>query len=259
MATYKKRGYKPKKEKIVSDVEETIDVSDSTTAEVFNTLDESASKTEAWVEKNQKAIFGVIIAIAVLSIGYLLYQKFVNEPNQLEASSELFQAQSFYEKALTATEGQDSLYRLALGGRGGKYGFEDIADKYSGTASGNLANFYAGMSHLNTQNYDKAIQYLDSYKGSDEMTGAQAQGGIGDAFAQLGQKEEALKYYNQASTSKSNDVITPRYALKAGLIALELGNKAEALKHFSNIVANYKESTEFKKAEIYKAQAEAMQ
>ena len=50
MATYKKRGGKPrtKAEKDVL-VEE-----NSTTAEVFNTLDEGASRTEAWVEKNQK-------------------------------------------------------------------------------------------------------------------------------------------------------------------------------------------------------------
>ena len=50
MATYKKRGYKPKtKEDKKSAIEE-----QSTTAEVFNTLDEGASKTEEWVVKNQK-------------------------------------------------------------------------------------------------------------------------------------------------------------------------------------------------------------
>jgi hypothetical protein len=49
MATYNKRGYKPKnKEGKAHDIE-----TGSTTAEVFNTLDESASKTEAFVEKNQ--------------------------------------------------------------------------------------------------------------------------------------------------------------------------------------------------------------
>mgnify|MGYP003720007231 CR=1 FL=1 len=53
MATYKKRGYKPKtKAEKESQIEQ-----ESTTAEVFNTLDETASKTEAWVEKNQKIIF----------------------------------------------------------------------------------------------------------------------------------------------------------------------------------------------------------
>ena len=66
MATYKKRGGKPttKAEK------ETQLEENSTTAEVFNTLDEGASKTEAWVEKNQKGILGFIIVVAVLVLGY---------------------------------------------------------------------------------------------------------------------------------------------------------------------------------------------
>ena len=44
MATYKKRGYKPKKEKISQEVEENFDETQSTTAEVFNTLDDTANK-----------------------------------------------------------------------------------------------------------------------------------------------------------------------------------------------------------------------
>ena len=54
MATYKKRGNKVKGENAerISKVEQ-----ESTTAEVFNTLDEKASKTEDWVIKNQQNIF----------------------------------------------------------------------------------------------------------------------------------------------------------------------------------------------------------
>ena len=58
MATYKKRGHKPKtKGEKQQNIEE-----GSTTAEVFNTLDETASKTEDFVAKNQKYIF-IIIAL----------------------------------------------------------------------------------------------------------------------------------------------------------------------------------------------------
>lgn len=60
MATYNKRGYKAPKEKEekldANFIEETpnVDEKDSATAGVFNTLDETASKTEAWVEKIKK-------------------------------------------------------------------------------------------------------------------------------------------------------------------------------------------------------------
>jgi len=255
MATYKKRGYKPKtkadKEKELED--------GSATAEVFKTLDEGASKTEAWIEKNQKIIFGFVSVIALCVLGYLLYQKYYQEPRQLEASNEMFQAQSFYTDALNATIGQDSLYNLALNGRGGKYGFIDIADKYSGTAAGNQANYYAGMAYLSTKKYQDAINHLDKYKGSDEMTGPLAKGAIGDAFAQLNQLDEALKYYEAAASLRSNDVTTPRFLLKAGITALNLNKAAVALKHFNAITENYSESTEAVKAKTYKGQAEAMQ
>ena len=59
MATYKKRGGKPStKAQKETSIEE-----GSTTAEVFNTLDQSASRTEEWVIKNQKYIF-IIVGLA---------------------------------------------------------------------------------------------------------------------------------------------------------------------------------------------------
>ncbi|MEL6810262.1 MAG: tetratricopeptide repeat protein [Bacteroidota bacterium] len=255
MATYKKRGYKPK-----TKVEKEVELEDgSTTAEVFKTLDEGASKTEQWIEKNQKIVFGAIALIALCVLGYLLYQNFYLEPKQEEAANEMFQAQSFYNEALNATAGQDSLYNLALNGRAGKYGFIDIADKYGATAAGNMANYYAGMAFLSTNKYQEAINYLDKYKGGDEMTGPLAKGGIGDAFTQLGQDTEALKYYEEAATMRTNEVTTPRFLLKAGITALNLNQGAKALQHFTNIVDNYPESIEATKAKIYKGQAEAMQ
>ena len=81
MATYKKRGYKPKNKA----EEKEFDVQDSTTAEVFSTLDESASKTEAWVSKNQNYILGAIILVAVGILGYLGYNEFIQKPKEQSA------------------------------------------------------------------------------------------------------------------------------------------------------------------------------
>ena len=258
MATYKKRGYKPKT-KAEKESVDSMSGENSATAEVFNTLDQGASKTEAWVEKNQKIILGVVGVVAIAVIGYILYQKFIQEPKQAEAVDEMFQAQSYYERALTNTAESDSLFRLSINGYGGKYGFKDIVEKYGSTATGNSARYYAGMAHLRTGNYQEAIDYLDDYKGKDGITGAQAEGAIGDAFAQLNQKEEALKYYAKAVAVDNNDVTTPRYLLKAGIVALDLGKKADALKYFTQIVEDFDASTEAAKAKVYKGQAEAMQ
>lgn len=246
MATYSKRGYKAPKEKEVKEegVEAVIiDEKDSTTAEVFSKLDESATITEDWVAKNQKIIIGLVAAAAILTIGYLAYQRFIATPKQDEAANEMFVAQQNFQKA-TDGVASDSLYKLSLNGSEGKFGFLKIADEYSGTDAGNLANYYAGIAYLNTGKYTEAIDYLSKFKSDDIVLGALAKGAIGDAYSQKNQPKEALENYVKAAESNKNDFTTPRFLLKAGKTALTLGNKADALKYFTDIKENYEATPE---------------
>ena len=246
MATYNKRGYKTPKEKVETDTQVeniTIDEKDSTTAGVFNSLDQTASKTEEFVAKNQKAIFGIVAAIALVTVSYVLFQKFVAEPKEENAASEMFLAQQNFQKATEGTK-SDSLYNLALKGAEGKFGFIDIASKYEGTDAGNLANYYAGMAYLNTGKYDQAISYLEKFKSEDMVLSTLAIGAIGDAHAQKNQPKEALEFYVKASENNKNEFTTPRFLLKAGQTALGLNNKADALKYFTEIKEKYEATPE---------------
>ncbi|HWS60583.1 MAG TPA: tetratricopeptide repeat protein [Flavobacterium sp.] len=245
MATYNKRGYKPAKEKEVKEVTEDISVleKNSTTAEVFSTLDATASKTEDFVAKNQRIIIGVVSAIALMTVGYLAYQKFVAAPKEDDAASQMFIAQQNFQKA-TDGVASDSLYKLSLNGSEGKWGFIKIADEYSGTDAGNLANYYAGIAFLNTGKYAEAIEYLGKFKSEDMVLSAMAIGAIGDAYSQKNQPKEALENYVKAAESNKNDFTTPRFLLKAGKMALASGNKADALKYFTDIKDNFESSPE---------------
>ena len=246
MSTYNKRGYKAPKEKEVKDDAATatvIDEKDSTTAEVFSKLDETASMTEDWVAKNQKIIIGLVAAAAIITIGYLAYQRFIAAPKQEDAANEMFLAQQNFQKA-TDGVASDSLYKLSLNGSEGKFGFLKIADEYSGTDAGNLANYYAGIAYLNTGKYTEAIDYLKKFKSDDIVLGALAEGAIGDAYSQKNQAKEALDSYVKAANMNKNDFTTPRFLLKAGKTALALGNKSDALKYFTDIKDNYDGSPE---------------
>ena len=127
MATYNKRGYKGK------NVEESqqLQNENSTTAEVFSSLDEGASKTEAWVAANQTYILGVIGAVALAVLGYLGYVQFVQKPQEATAANELFYPQQYFDQAINATQAKDSLFQLALDGAEGKYGLLDITKEYA--------------------------------------------------------------------------------------------------------------------------------
>ena len=246
MATFNKRGYKAPKEKEVKDdaiAATVIDEKDSTTAEVFSKLDETASMTEDWVAKNQKIIIGLVAAAAIITIGYLAYQRFIAAPKQEDAANEMFLAQQNFQKA-TDGVASDSLYKLSLNGSEGKFGFLKIADEYSGTDAGNLANYYAGIAYLNTGKYTEAIDYLKKFKSKDIVLGALAEGAIGDAYSQKNQAKEALDSYVKEANMNKNDFTTPRFLLKAGKTALALGNKSDALKYFTDIKDNYDGSPE---------------
>lgn len=244
MATYNKRGYKAPKEKEVKEVVENTSADlialekSSTTAGVFSALDETASKTEDFIAKNQKIIIGFVSAIALVTVVYLAYQKFVVAPQEDEAVTEMFQAQQNFQKAVDGVS-SDSLYTLALKGDKSSIGFVEMADKYSGTDAGNLANYYAGIAYLNTKKYTEAIDYLGKFKSEDAILNALAKGAIGDAYSQKKQPNEALENYIAAAESNKNDFTTPRFLLKAGKTALELGKKEDALKYFTDIKENF--------------------
>jgi len=247
MATYNKRGYKapkPEEAKVENELEEVIDTTDSTTAEVFNTLDETASKTEDWVAKNQKMILGIVGAIAIATIGYVLYNKYVVEEKEAKANNEIFQAQQYFQQAVDATAKPDSLYNLALKGGEGKLGFVGIAEQYAGTSAGNLANYYAGMAYLNLGDFKNAITYLENFKSDDAILKPLALGAIGDAFSETNKVDDAISYYKKAAEASENDFTTPRYLLKAAQLNLAAGKKAEAYKLFVEIKEKYETSKE---------------
>lgn len=242
MATYNKRGYKAPKAN--GEGENVIEKDQhSATAEVFSTLDKGASITENWIAKNQKYILGFVGVVALATIGYLLYGKFVNEPKEDEAANEMFQAQQYYQEAVDGVA-SDSLFNLSLKGGEGKYGFLDIADKYSGTNAANLAHYYAGMAYLNTNKFKEAIAELDKFKSDDAMLNPIAKGAIGDAFAQINQLDQALSYYIKAIESSKNELTTPHYLFKAGQVALALNKKDKALEYFTDIKTNYSTAPE---------------
>jgi tetratricopeptide (TPR) repeat protein len=246
MSTYRKRGYKPKNKAEARESE----AQKSTTADVFSTLDESASRSEQWVSRNQNIILGAIGVVAIAVLGFLAYTQFVQNPREESAANELYYPQQYFDQALAATS-RDSLFNLALNGAEGKYGFLDIIAEYDGTRAANLASYSAGMAYLNMQQYQEAIGHLENFSSDDAILGALAKGGIGDAFMQLGQADDALAFYEQALGHSTNDFTTPRYLYKAGITAMELDRHEMALTYFNRIKEEFPDSQEAATIDVF--------
>jgi tetratricopeptide (TPR) repeat protein len=238
MATYKKKVSKSKNKRFDSSKK------DSTTAEVFESLDVNASKTEQVVAKYQNFIIGFVALAIIVVLGYLGYENLIIQPKSEEANNELFTAQNYFNQALNNDQNSDSLFLLSLNGGEGKYGFLDIIENYSGTEAANLSLYSVGMAYYNLNDFEKSINYLQDFNSQDEILNALAMGVIGDSFAELNQLDDALDSYTDAAYISSNKFSSPKFLLKAGNIASLLERKSLALKYYKKIKADYPKSTE---------------
>ena len=217
------------------------------TEDQFAQIEETLTKTEQFIEDNQKNLITVVGAIVLVVALFIGYQNLYIAPMEKDAQADMFMAELYFQK--------DS-FNLALNGDGQYLGFLDIADEYSSTKAGSLANYYAGIAFLNTGDFENAIEYLGDFSSNDLVLSALALGCIGDAYMELADIDNALSYYEDAAEKNINDFTTPRYMLKQAMIHESNGDIADALALFKGIEANYKNSREGNGIEKYIARAE---
>ena len=212
------------------------------TDDQFAQVENALSKTEQYIEDNQNKLMKIVAAVVAVIALFIAYQNLYLEPQAVEAQSEMFNAEIYFEK--------DS-FNLALNGDGQYLGFIDIADQYSSTKQGKLANYYAGLSYLYLKDYDNAIDYLNDFKSDDIVLSSLALGSIGDAYLELDDKDKALSFYKKAANNDENSFTTPRYLMKQALI-LEYNNEYDgALEIYLNIQENFNESRESQNIDKY--------
>jgi len=215
--------------------------------DAIESVEEALSKSEQFIEDNQNIITWVVIAIIAVVGIYMGYKKYVFEPKEENAQSQMFVAAQYFER--------DS-FNLALNGDVNYPGFLAIIDDYSGTKAANLSKYYAGISYLHLGSYEEAINYLKDFKSDDEMLKPIATGAIGDAYMELGNKEKAAKYYVKAGELSKNNFTSPIYLMKAGQAYEMLNNYKEALALYKQIKENYSTTAEGRVIDKYIARAE---
>lgn len=211
-------------------------------------VESALTRTEQFLESNQKLIGIVIGSIVVLAVGYLGLNKFYLAPRQTEAQEQMFMAQNYFEK--------DS-FNLALNGDGNNPGFLDIIDDFGSTDAGNLSYYYAGISYLNMGQFDNAIDYLKKFDTDDLLLGPISVGAQGDAQLELGKTDKALALYTEAYKMNDNELTAPIYMLKAGELLENSSKQEEALKIYEIIKQKFPESTEGRSIDKYIARAKA--
>jgi tetratricopeptide (TPR) repeat protein len=211
-------------------------------------LEQTTSKFRHLFDKNGKYLFGLLGVVVVLIVGWLGYKQFVLAPKEKEAAEKIFRAEYQF--------GQDS-FANALKGQSGSYaGLLEAVGKYSGTKTGKLATYYAGMACLQNGQFDDAIKYLKEFSTSSEMFQALAYGGIGDAYGEKNDMNQSLDYYKKAAEYTKNNLTTPYFLWKEGLVLEQMGKAAEAKKCYERIRDEYPFSMQSENIEAYIARVE---
>ena len=217
------------------------------TEDQFAQVEEAVSKTEQYILDNQKSLTTILTIIIGIIVLYNVYQNFYIKPLEKEAQSEIYMAELYFQK--------DS-FNLALNGDGQYYGFLDIADEYSATKVGVLANYYAGICYLQTANYEDAIKYLSDFHSDDIILSSLALGCIGDAYVELDDMDNAIDYYEDAVANSKNEFTAPRYMMKLAMIHEINGDYSKALDLYKDIKSNFQDSREANSIEKYISRAE---
>jgi len=208
--------------------------------EQLENVESALSRTEQFIENNQKTITTVVFVILIVVGGYLLFQRYYMTPLEQEAKQQMFRAEQYF--------AQDS-FNLALNGDGNYLGFLDIVDEYGMTKSANLAKYYTGISYLQLGKYDNAIDYLKDFKVDDKIIEPQKYGALGDAYMEKGNLDEAMDYYEKAMNANKNEYSTPYFMEKVAFVHEEKGNYNDAIDLYKKIKRKYPESSQSEQAD----------
>ncbi len=214
--------------------------------EVMIDIIEEDDYKESFLDQYQDKILMAVAAVLIIIAGYFSYKYLMLAPKEKEAMAELSQAELQFEK--------DS-FTLALDNPGEGYmGFLDIIDEYSGTKAANLSKYYAGISYLNLGMYDAAIEYLKDYDEDELLTAITKFGALGDAYSESEDFENAKTYYKKAVDQTPNELLTPYYLKKLGMLFKADNKNEEANKYFKRIKSEFPKSTEAQDIEKYIAE-----
>jgi len=212
-------------------------------------VNEALSRSEQFIEKNQKYLLIALGIIVVLVSGVLLFRHSYLLPREKEAQEMIFLGEQYF--------AVDS-FQLAINGDGGEYiGFEGIIDEYGITKTAKLAAAYAGLAYKSMGDYETAIDYLNKCKAEDIMVSPALLGAIGDCYVELQEYGKAVSYFEKAA-SVDNELLAPIYLMKAARVYEKTEKYNKALGLYERIQSKYPLTQEGLEVEKYIERVKAL-
>ena len=142
----------------------------------------------------------------IIVAGFIMYKNLYAEPREEKAQAALFKGQEYFE--------QDAFEQALNGDSIGYKGFLKVADEFSGTAAGNLANAYAGVCYAQLGKYEEAVKYLNKFSADDQLVSPALLGTMGNCYAQAGQLDKAAATLMKAADKADSQALSPIYLIQ---------------------------------------------
>ncbi|REL37964.1 hypothetical protein DYD21_04935 [Rhodohalobacter sp. SW132] len=207
-------------------------------------LIEYSSRFMYYYEQNKATVIGGVLGVLLvigLIVGYFVYsgQQEQEAQDLLGIAEEQFMRGN-YETALLGDEDDFSL------------GFVQIADNYSRTSAGNLANYYAAVSEMELGNYEDALDRIQRFDVPSGIMGVAPISLHAIILSELDRYEEAAEMYVRAAEWNENNSTTPLNLLEAAQAYREAGDDTNALRMVNRILDNYPNSQQATEAQRLK-------
>ncbi|WP_127125044.1 tetratricopeptide repeat protein [Pseudoflavitalea rhizosphaerae] len=207
---------------------------EQTTAPVQKSAEDRFANTfEGFWQKNGKKVSIGILAVVLLVAGYFAYNNFVKAPENVKAGNAMWKAESNF---------RNDSFALALNGDGSAAnpGFLKVISKYGGTKTANLAKFYAGACYLQIGDFNNAVKYLNDYSSTSEVLNVRVYGLLGDAYSELGKKDQAVENYKKAGKAFADDTFnSSEYLYRAAVLLADQNKTADAIALLKEIKKNF--------------------
>ncbi len=242
----------------MADLNEETTVQVEETVETKKPIDPSLEGIQLFYEKNKNLVNYVGGGLLLLVAAFCFFKFYYLPEQEGVAANEIFWAESYFETDSFDVALKGGKMVMSPDGQKQMMGFEAIADEYSITKTGNLANYYAGICYLRTGKFEQAIEFLKKYDGNDEVVAPLAIGAIGDCNMELNRADEAVGYYLKAADKSHNSFTTP-YFLKKAAFAYETQKQyQDALSTYERIEKEYYGTSEAREIQKSIARVKAL-
>ena len=198
-------------------------------------------------ENNRNMVLGIaggIVLVVALILGYAWNQGRQNET----ALTEMATAVQRYETGE---------FQAALDGDASFAGLVEIANRFGGTDSGNLARYYAGDAYFRVGDLDNALEFFESYSKDANYLGASAFAGEASIHELKGDPDKAGDLFARAARVFESDITSPMYLESAARAYVAAGSKSKAIDAYESIQDDFPASTQARNVEFFLAQLDA--